>query len=202
MFTEGFVLGLSLILAIGPQNIFVIRQGLSGKLVLLTAAVVSLCDSVLIGLGVLGAGQFLSQNYWLKMGLTIFGIIFLIVYGLKAIFRAVFKIETLNVGGSGASSSYSGVILRGIGFSWLNPHAILDTVVIMGSIAAQYPLSTSIIFGMGAVVASFTWFFLLAFVAKGLSRYLESPITWKVIDLFVGAVCLNIAHQLLRDFIQ
>ena len=200
MFLEGFYIGLSLILAIGPQNAFVIRQGLSGRLVFLTAFIVSLCDSVLISIGVLGIGQFLTQIKWLKIGLTIGGIVFLAVYGTKALIRTFSNTE-LKIAKDHVSISYKEVFIKGLSFSWLNPHAILDTLIVIGSIAAQYNFNNALVFGGGAIVASFTWFFVLAFVAKGLARYLQRPITWKIIDAFIGIVCIKISYQLLMELV-
>ncbi|MCH9754124.1 MAG: LysE/ArgO family amino acid transporter [Alphaproteobacteria bacterium] len=200
MFIQGFTIGLSLILAIGPQNAFVIRQGLKGKLVFLTAIAVSLCDSALIAAGVLGVGQFLARVTWLKLILTIGGMSFLAIYGGGALIR-VFRNNRLQVKKTKDRTSYKKIILQSVSFSWLNPHAILDTLVIIGSISAQYNMHDAVYFGAGAIVSSFVWFFALAFVAKVLSKYLQKPITWKIIDLFVGVVCLKIAYGLLVELL-
>lgn len=198
MFITGFTIGLSLILAIGPQNTFVIRQGIRGEFVFLTALVVFICDSALIAAGVLGVGQIVTKVSWLKLLLTIGGMSFLTIYGAVALIR-VFHDDKLKVSRVKEKSSARKILLQSISFSWLNPHAILDAFVIIGSISAQYSMSESIIFGSGAILASFVWFFALAFVAKTLAKYLQRPITWKIIDLFVGAVCLRIAYSLFLE---
>ena len=200
MFIQGFTIGLSLILAIGPQNAFVIRQGLKGRFVFLTAISVSLCDSILIAASVLGVGQFLARVTWLKLALTVGGMSFLAIYGTGALIR-VFRDNRLQVKKTSDKGSYKKIILQSLSFSWINPHAVLDILLIMGSISAQYEMHDAVSFGSGAIVASFVWFFSLAFVAKILSKYLQKPITWKVIDLFVGVVCLKIAYGLLLELL-
>lgn len=200
MFINGLLIGLSLIVAIGPQNAFVIRQGLSRNLAFFTAFLVFLCDSLLISAGVLGVGQFLTKITWLKILLTIAGALFLTAYGMQALLRVI-KTTKFEIDPNKSKISYKTVIARSLAFSLLNPHAILDTLVIIGSISAQYNFVDSMIFGSGAIVASFIWFFLLALVAKVLSRYLQRPITWKFIDFFIGCVCLQIAYTLFVDLV-
>lgn len=197
MFLEGLLLSFGLIAAIGPQNAFVIRQGLKRQFVFTTALLTSLCDALLILVGVLGVGQILAQNKFLKLALVIGGAIFLSIYGIKSLLRA-FKKETLKVDSSKAAIlSHKKIILQAISFSLLNPHAILDTTVIIGSVSAQYPIDGVWKFACGAISASFLWFFMLCYGAKSLSGYLQKPIVWKIIDISIGVVCLCIAGSLL-----
>jgi L-lysine exporter family protein LysE/ArgO len=201
MFINGFFLSFTLIAAIGPQNAFVIRQGLKAEHVFLTALLCAFCDSVLILIGVLGAGQFLGQNEFIKTILTLAGVCFLVLYGAKSFYN-VTKKERLTIKATNQPVSRKKIILQGISFSWLNPHAILDTVVIIGSVSAQYTFSESILFGSGAIIASLTWFFLLAYCAKKLSKYFQVPLTWKIIDFIVGIICFWITYGLLKEFIN
>jgi L-lysine exporter family protein LysE/ArgO len=195
MILEGFLLCLSLIVAIGPQNAFVIRQGINKNYVFLTILIVSLCDILLISLGVLGVGQTLNRFLWLKVLLTMGGVIFLAIYGTKTFLNA-FKNQSLKVDTQNKQSSAVFVALQALSFSLLNPHAILDTLVILGSVSAQYNFNNAILFGVGACLASICWFLVLGYGSKIMAKHLQKPITWKILDTAIGLICLYIAATL------
>lgn len=200
IFLEGLLLGFSLIAAIGPQNAFVLKQGLKRQHVFLTAFMTSACDAVLIALAVFGAGRYLAENPTLKQVLTIGGIAFLAFYGTQS-FRSVFRDQTLALGEGRAQASRMKIVLQAIAFSWINPHALLDVVVIMGSVSCQYNAHDVKLFGLGCIVVSFVWFFLLAFAAKKMAHHFQNPRVWKVIDFMVGGLCYWIAWGLIRGMI-
>lgn len=201
MFLEGFVLGFSLIAAIGPQNAFVLRQGLAKQHVFLSAFSTSFCDTVLILISVMGAGRYLAEHETLKLILTLGGIGFLAVYAIQS-FRSVFKTQKFDLKNGSFVQSYASIVLKAIGFSWINPHAILDVVVVMGSISAKYDNHGACLFGLGCIAVSFLWFFVLAYGAKRLSHHFQKPIVWKVIDFIVGCMCLWISGSLIKDLLQ
>ncbi len=196
-FIKGILISFSLIVSIGPQNAFVIKQGIKKEKAFLTAFMVTLCDSILIILGILGVGKFLSGHFLLRVLLTCGGIVFLGIYGIKAILR-ICKDQGIDLNLNKHQRSSKEIIFLAISFSWLNPHAILDTLIILGSISSNYNTNNSIFFGLGAIFVSTIWFFLLVLVSKTFSKYLQKPITWKVIDIIIGIVCLWIAANIFK----
>lgn len=163
-FWKDLILGFSLIAAIGPQNAFVLRQGLARQHVFLSALATSFCDMVLILISVLGAGRFLVHHPTLKLILTLGGIAFLSFYTILS-FKAAFGRKSLDLEGEEKTVSRRTILLKAIGFSWINPHALLDVVLIIGSISAQYDHWGAMLFGFGCIAVSFLWFFSLALFA-------------------------------------
>lgn len=191
----GFYLGFSLILAIGAQNAFVLRQGLRREHVLPVVLTCALSDAVLIALGVSSFAVITEFLPWISPMLRCGGAAFLVWYGAKS-FRAMWRGgEALHAEGR-AGLSLRAALLTCLALTWLNPHVYLDTVVLIGSIASQYGDNTPW-FGAGAVVASFTFFFSLGFGARALAPVFARPRAWQVLDAVIGVVMWAIAAKLL-----
>lgn len=189
----GFALGLGLILAIGAQNAFVLRQGLRRDHVLAVVLVCALSDAVLITAGVAGFGALAELVPGLETLMRYGGAAFLAVYGARAFLAAWRGGEALQAG-TGAGSLRRAV-LTCLALTWLNPHVYLDTVVLLGAVAAQYP--DRLAFGAGAVTASFVFFFALGYGARVLAPLFRSPASWRILDAGVGVVMWAIAASLL-----
>ncbi len=189
-FLPGLLTGLSLIVAIGAQNAFVIRQGLTKKHVLLVVAICAISDALLILLGVAGLGALISGLPWLLEIIRWFGVAYLTWFGIRSI-RSAFKTQTLDASGVQSASSKT-VVLSVLGFTFLNPHVYLDTVILLGSIGNQFG-QNKWWFALGAAVASILWFSSIGFGAKAASRFMAKPVFWKVLDLVIAAVMFGIA---------
>lgn len=192
---KGFATSTSLIIAIGAQNSFVIRQSLLNNHLLLTALICSIIDAFLISLGVLGVGGMISEFPKVMEFFKYFAIIFLFFYGsfsLKSSF-APRSIEQRQNESASSKKKTIGILLA---LGLLNPHAYLDTVVLLGSIASQQAVSDQIYFGVGAITASFVWFFSLTYGARLLAPLFFKPISWKVVDIFSATVMWGIAYSL------
>lgn len=187
-FLKGLAAGGSLIIAIGAQNAFVIRQGLLKQHLFLTALLCSGIDACLIALGVAGFGRYIG-DYPLFLDLAkYFAIAFLFIYGAIA-FKSAFKTSSMNIAKEGGSPPCAKKIALALLFlSLLNPHVYLDTVILLGSIGAQQPSGEQILFTIGAISASFIWFFALTFGARLLAPFFKRESSWKIID---GSVALS-----------
>ena len=192
--TSGFLLGLSLILAIGAQNAFVLRQGLRREHVFAVCLTCALSDAFLIVAGVAGMGWLAGRASWIAPAMTWAGAAFLLAYGALS-FRRALRSGALAVAGQGAGSLRA-ALLAWLALTWLNPHVYLDNVVLLGSVAAGYPGSRTA-FGAGAVAASFVFFFALGYGARALAPVFARPVAWRVLDVCVGAVMWAIAARLL-----
>jgi L-lysine exporter family protein LysE/ArgO len=191
----GFYLGFSLILAIGAQNAFVLRQGLRREHVFAVVLTCALSDAVLIALGVSSFALIAEALPWVAPGLRFGGAAFLIWYGARS-FRAMWRGgEALRAADMGAGS-LGAALLTCLALTWLNPHVYLDTVILVGSIASQYGEAARW-FGAGAVVASFTFFFSLGYGARLLAPVFARPRAWQVLDGVIGCVMWAIAAKLL-----
>jgi len=195
-FLQGLGLGAGLIIAIGAQNAFVLRQGLRRQHVFATALVCALCDAALIALGVAGFGSVVAGNSVLTAFAAWGGAVFLFAYGLRA-FWAALKPQGLEAG-AGEALSKRDAVLTTLAVSLLNPHVYLDTVVLLGGIGAQFAGSARAAFGLGAVTASGVWFFSLAYGAARLEALFRHPRAWRVLDLLIGTVMWSIAASLVR----
>lgn len=191
---SGLLLGFSLILAIGAQNAFVLKQGLLKQYVFWVCLVCALSDAVLICFGVFGFASILSQQIWLIQAMKYFGAAFLLIYGLRSFYNA-YKVDTGLVASDQPTTSLVQTLILCLSFSWLNPHVYLDTVVLLGSISAQYLNKTA--FAMGAVSASFIFFFSLGFGARLLRPIFANPKAWKILDVLIGIIMLILAASLL-----
>ena len=193
-FLAGFLLSAALIMAIGAQNLFVLRQGLRrehvGPIVLFCAG----ADAVLIVAGVSGVGALLGAVPRLTTALTLGGAAFLGWYGVKAL-RRVAAPDAMLVGEAGGVALGRALVATA-GFTFLNPHVYLDTVLLMGAAGSAQPAALRPIFVAGAVTASFAWFTALGYGARVLKPVFAQPAAWRVLDAFVGLTMLTLAASL------
>lgn len=187
---SGLFTGLSLIVAIGAQNAFVLRQGLAGKFVLPVALVSALLDATLIVLGVAGLGALLESVPFLLGLVKWLGAGYLVWFGISSLRRANSG-QSMDVTGTGPGTLAKAVVATAT-FSLLNPHVYLDTVVFLGAVAAQFGESRWW-FALGASVASIVWFFSLAYGAKALSKHVANPKFWRVLDTIIAFIMFGLA---------
>ena len=188
-YATGFGLGGGLIIAIGAQNAFVLGQGLRRNHPLMVALVCALCDAILIA------------AYPLLTKIAAWGGgAFLIWYGIGA-FRRLFETETLS-DDTRSKKGWKAVLSTTLAVTLLNPHVYLDTVVMLGGIGGQYPADERLGFALGAMTASFVWFFSIALGAAWLAPYVARPITWKIVDAITCAVMWLVAYSLLAPEIS
>jgi L-lysine exporter family protein LysE/ArgO len=197
-FTTGFALGATLIIAIGAQNAFVLRQGLRKEHVAPVVAFCALADLLLIGAGVAGLATILGNAPTLVAVLTIAGSAFLAWYGVRALRRALFPQALLAAAGS-QPLSLGNALAQAAGFTLLNPHVYLDTVLLMGSIGTRQAPDMRIWFVGGAACASGVWFTTLGFGARLLAPVFARPRAWQVLDTIVGLTMLALAVMLIRQ---
>lgn len=211
-FLIGLGIGLSLIIAIGAQNAFVLRQGVRREHVFAVALVCALSDAVLILLGVAGVGVALEAAPWPIVIARWAGVAFLVTYAVLALRRALKPADTGlvaeaepaagdstagtaaggSVGTLTAKKTLTSTVLAALAITWLNPHVYLDTIVFLGSVA-QTEGDGRWLFAMGAFTGSFVWFFALAYGARYLGRFLSSPRSWRILDIIIAVFMLVIA---------
>lgn len=207
----GLGLGLSLIVAIGAQNVFVLRQGIRREHVLAVVIICAASDAALIVAGVAGLGFVLSAAPWLVAVARWAGALFLLTYGVLAARRAWRGGEELRVDGTEAVDPsaplphsatptlvrprLAPVVLTTLALTWLNPHVYLDTVLMLGSIAATHG-DDRWLFAGGAIAASILWFTALGFGARYLGRWLRTPLSWRILDAVIAVVMITIAASL------
>lgn len=194
-FFAGLKLSLGLILVIGPQNAFVLRQGLSQVHVLPIVLVCAVSDALLIFAGVAGIAAATALAPWLMPGLKWGGVAFLIWYGTRAFLAAWKGNQVLAVSASGQPQPLAPLVAAGLALTWLNPHVWLDTVVLIGSVAAQFP-GAEWVFGMGAAAGSFVFFFTLGYGARILAPVFARPLAWRILDIGVGVLMFSVAWRL------
>lgn len=192
---SGFLLGASLIIAIGAQNAFILRQGLLRQHVFILSLICAASDALLIAAGVAGLGTLIAQSPRLIMAVTVGGALFLFTYALIA-FRRAMKPEVLKAAKSGEARLLP-AIAACLAFTFLNPHVYLDTVVLLGGLSAAYEGQARLAYGLGAVTASFVWFFGLGYGARLLEPVFARPAAWRVLDLLIGLVMAAIGLSLL-----
>ncbi|MGC2032581.1 MAG: LysE/ArgO family amino acid transporter [Steroidobacteraceae bacterium] len=193
-FTAGFVLSATLIIAIGAQNSFVLRQGLRREHVVAIVAFCALADLALISAGVVGLAQVLGRAPALATALGMAGTLFLLWYGLCTLRRA-FRPQSLR-GGGGVRVSLRGAVAQAAAFTFLNPHVYLDTILLMGSVGARQPAGSRLWFVGGAALASGAWFTALGFGARLLAPLFSRPRAWQVLDVLIGVTMLALAAAL------
>ena len=189
----GFLTGLSLIVAIGAQNAFVLRQGLTRSNVFIVVLICSLSDALLIALGVMGLGTAIESLPALLEVVRWFGVGYLVWFGISSL-RKAFKAESLSASDNSAKSIKQAVITT-LSLTFLNPHVYLDTVIFVGGLSHQFG-DQAFVFAIGAMTASFVWFFSLGFGATKLSPLMSKPIFWKILDSFIALVMFTIAISL------
>ena len=186
-FITGFSIGFSLILAIGAQNAFVLKQGLIRQNVFLVCLICAASDAILITLGVSGFGEIITEYPIIERLARIAGALFLFTYGVLNLYSAQTKTHALEPTKK-IQTSKRKTVLTCLGFTWLNPHVYLDTVVMLGSISTQF--ENTVTFALGAISASFVFFFSLGFGASKLTRYFEKPKTWRVLENLIGILMI------------
>jgi L-lysine exporter family protein LysE/ArgO len=197
-FTTGFALSATLIIAIGAQNAFVLRQGIRKEHIAPIVAFCAIADLVLIGVGVAGLAGILGDSPTLVALLTIAGSGFLVWYGVRALRRALLP-QSLRAATGNEPLSLANAMAQAAGFTLLNPHVYLDTVLLMGSIGTRQPPDMRIWFVGGAACASGVWFTTLGFGARLLAPIFARPRAWQVLDTVVGLTMLFLAVVLIRQ---
>ncbi|MCS3443874.1 LysE/ArgO family amino acid transporter [Microbacterium phyllosphaerae] len=219
---SGLGLGLSLIVAIGAQNVFVLRQGIRREHVLPVVVICALSDALLIAAGVAGLGFVISAAPWLVVVARWAGALFLLAYGILAARRAWLGGEELRVDSADADATASAPAVPGVAtatrprtatrtalgpviatvlaLTWLNPHVYLDTVLMLGSIAATHG-DERWLFAAGAIAASILWFTALGFGARYLGRWLRTERSWRILDALIAVVMITLAVSLVLPVI-
>lgn len=195
-YLAGLSLGLSLILAIGAQNVFVLRQGLARAHVFPVALTCALSDAILITLGVAGFGRLSQALPWLDPVLRYGGAAFLLAFGARSLHSALTGTGALTVTGGADPGPLLPTLLACLAITWLNPHVWLDTVVMLGSVAAQYDGARAA-FGAGAITASFLFFFSLAYGAAQLRPVFAQPRAWRILEALIALLMAGIAATLI-----
>ena len=196
----GFITGLSLILAIGAQNIFVIEQGLKKQYVFIVCLICSISDLFLIFLGIFLFEYFkFFFNDTIELILNILLFIFLIYFIINKLRT---KYGNLNLSFESEQQSLVNIILKTLGFTYLNPHVYSDTVFFLGNFSKSFLITDKYYFGIGAATASFLFFFSLGYLSKILSKYLVEKKIWKIINLFIVSFMGLIAAYVLNDIIK
>ena len=198
-FINGLSLGLSLILVIGAQNVFVLRQGLSKSHVFLTAIFCSLADTILIIIGVSGASIIMENNIaFLKSVLFTFAAIWLSFYGFLRVISAVKSNSFINDEEAKTSELFPTIVLAA-GLTFINPHVYLDTVVLIGTVSLQYlTLNEKVSYAFGASLASFFFFFLLAYGARFLAPLMSRSFSWSILDSVIALFMFYLAYIMFR----
>ena len=190
---EGLALGASLIIAIGAQNAYVLRQGLRRQHVFAVATLCFLIDCSLIALGAGGFAELLRAVPSLPGIAAWAGALFLAGYSLRAFHAALKPGSLADAEAADAAKGLRAAVATALALSLLNPHVYLDTVILLGGIAARYDAETRIAFALGAMAASGLWFYGLGYGARSLAPFFESPKAWRLLDAFVGCVMAALA---------
>ncbi|MCG7531060.1 LysE/ArgO family amino acid transporter [Psychrobium sp. MM17-31] len=199
---KGFTLGLSMIVPIGAQNAMILNQGINRNHHLLAAALCAFYDILLISIGIMGGSLILNSNDTMFTLLTWGGILFLIGYGASA-YQAAFSEQTTDSGQKrSAHKSIKVIVLTSLVVTFLNPHAYIDTVMVIGSVGGQFDGVNKYYFMAGAMAASLVWFFTLASGAAKLSHLLARPKVKQGIDLAIAAIMWIIAASLFQSWIE
>ena len=194
-YLQGFAIGLSLIVAIGAQNAFVLKQGLKKQAVFWVCFVCALSDSILVVLGITGFATVI-QLYPELVGFAKWaGAVFLLWYGLQHAIQAFKSNQSLHTG-SQNDMQLSKIIMVCLALTWLNPHVYLDTVVLIGSISTQFE-QTKLYFALGVITASWLFFFSLGYGARVLIPVFANPKAWKVLDVVIALIMWSIAISLM-----
>ncbi|WP_258238876.1 LysE/ArgO family amino acid transporter [Arcobacter sp. CECT 8985] len=195
VFTHGFIVGISLIVAIGSQNAYILKLGLLKQHIFKAVLFCIITDVLLISSGVLGLGYFIKGNQLLINCIAIFGIIFLCFYSFLS-FKSALKNESLKIDNEVKTNPVKKVFAMLFMFTFLNPHVYLDTVLLIGGIGANVEDSLKIFFILGTSTASAVWFLSLGYFSRLLIPLFKKPITWKILDILIALLMLYIAYSL------
>lgn len=196
VFVTGLGMGLSLILAIGAQNAFVLRQGLRGEHVLAVCLTCALSDAVLIVLGVTSFARIAALLPWIDPAMRLGGAAFLLWYGARSLRSALASRDALRVSAEGRAAPLGRVLAACLAITWLNPHVYLDTVVLLGTISTRFA-GAQAVFAAGAITASFLFFLALGFGAARLRPVFARPRAWRILDGAIACVMWAIAARLI-----
>lgn len=197
-FISGFFLSLSLIIAIGPQNAFVLRQGLLRRHVFPIAAFCAISDIILIALGVFGLGSVISQIEWLSPYMFMVGGIWLTGYGILRL-RGAYIADSYLEASSSETTDLKVALTNCAALTWLNPHVYIDTLVLIGTVSIRF--EDKVQFGAGACLASVIFFFALVFGARVLSPLMRSPKAWQALDAAIALVMFALAYSMFSETI-
>lgn len=200
MFFEGFILALSLTTSIGPQNTFLLKQGIQRHHLFVTALATTLFNSASTFAGVLGLGRFLFHHLIIQKILIFIGILFLSFLAIKG-FIFLFKDQHIALDHP-KQSSLTTLWIQCMFLSWANPVALLENLVIFGSISSKYSFQDALLFGLGCAAASIVWVFSLTYGASLLSPYAKNPKTWKIVNALTGVVCSWAVYALVQQLID
>lgn len=192
-FISGFAVSFSLIVAIGSQNAFILKQGLKREHVFAVCLFCALSDAVLLSAGVAGFGAITARypNFitFAKLG----GALFLLVYGLLSLYASATKSHAMTTSGT-TTNSLKQALLLCIGFTWLNPHVYLDTLVMVGMVSTN--AASKVWFAIGAITASVSFFFALGYGARLLAPVFTKPKAWNILDALIGVLMLYLSWHL------
>ena len=195
-FISGFFTSLSLILAIGAQNAFVLKQGIKRENIFIICLICAISDVALIFAGVFGLGSLVQNFSIIKQIALNGGFLFLLFYALKSFYTCFFKDLSMDTSGENARSNLKKNILLTLAFTWLNPHVYLDTMILIGSVSTKFK-DENLIFGLRICLASFCFFFTLGYLARFLAPIFARLISWKILEFFVGLIMLALAFMLI-----
>jgi L-lysine exporter family protein LysE/ArgO len=194
-FLSGFLTSLALIVPIGAQNAFVLKLGLMRQHVLVIALLCGFMDAALILLGVTFAGATFGQYRWALLGVKYMGVAFLVVYGFRAFLTAYRHAQPMAETPLNQTISIKAAVATALGFTLLNPHVYLDTVLLIGGISVQYK-PNQYDYAVGALIASFVWFLALGFGARLLTPLFAKARTWVVLEVVIGLLMWSIAYHI------
>lgn len=200
-FLAGFLLGASLIIAIGAQNAFILRHGLTRRHVFVLCLICAVSDAVLILAGVAGLGTLIAASPRVIQAVTLGGALFLLAYAALA-FRRAGRPAVLVAAKPEQEGGLGPAVAACLAFTFLNPHVYLDTVVLVGSLSARYEGTARAAYGVGASLSSFVWFFGLGYGARLLQPVFARPAAWRFLDVLIGLVMSAIALSLLGRLIE
>ncbi len=195
IYFEGVLLSAGLIIAIGAQNAYVLKQGIQNNHVFAVATVCFLCDFILMSLGILGVGTFVAKNQLLQLLLAGGGMLYILWFALQS-FLSIRHTQSMELKGAESVGTVKVAIVGALAITLLNPHVYLDTVVIIGGIAGTLEAEHKLIFLIGVLTSSAIWFYGLAYGARKLAPLFRKPITWQVLNFLIGSMMLFIAYQL------
>jgi L-lysine exporter family protein LysE/ArgO len=195
-FLTGMGTGGGLILAIGAQNAFVLSQGLRKNHVVLIPLICAVCDAVLVAIGVAGVGTYIASNQVLSQVAGIGGALFLFCYGIGS-FRSALSGHQLDADQQ-AATSLKAAVFTTLAVTLLNPHVYIDTLLLVGSIASQFPAPGHLVFGAGAATASFIWFFGLSLGSRLAAPFFKQQRAWRILDTLVGIIMWTVAVSVFR----
>ncbi len=194
---KGMAISGGLIVAIGSQNVFVMKQGLMNRHIFMVAFTCFLCDVLLMSAGIMGLGSMIKSSKIATLILALSGGLFLLYYSARAFISAVKGSQILEANNTKNDlKGFKSTLLATLAVTLINPHVYLDTVVVVGGIAGTLPFNQKLEFLAGAALASGIWFFGLGYGARSLAPLFRKPLTWRILETVIGVVMLAIAYSL------